>query len=162
MGRRDQDMGSRRVSPGAKVGIFVVVLLLVGALAFGAWFAISKLTSGSDHPLIAGESFTPEAVETIYETETTAVLQDLEQKVQASNPSEEWKTNLENVQCDEQGLCLADAPKSIDGESSGGGPFAGLFQGDGFLGTGVGLGSVVGAAVVFCLLYLWINDSEIN
>lgn len=146
---RDRGMAVRRVSPGAKVGIFVVALLSLGLLAFFGWnFVQDKLPgSGSTLPeqVVAGETFQPDKTVDLYGTETKTVLDGVSQKVKAENPTKEWKEGLEDVKCNADKVCTAPAPQS--------GSAAGDGEGNGFMGSGYTISGLIGFAVLGLFMY---------
>lgn len=154
---RDRGMAVRRVSPGAKVGIFVVALLALGILGFFGWNAIKGMLPGQGTQLpeqvVAGETFEPDKTVNLYGTETKTVLDGVSQKVKAESPTKEWKDGLEDVKCNDDKVCTALAPQS---GSAGGGE-----GGEGFLGTGYTVGGMIGLLVLgFFGYYLIMPDNE--
>lgn len=161
-GRKDRELAVRHISPGAKVGIFLFTIIAIGVLGFIGWHYLqnnvlesSDPTEGSEE-ILAGETFESGAEVDFFDTDTEAILDGAEQRVQAVDPSDEWLETLEEqgreVTCEDDGLCVAEAPTSLPGMSGGSGD--GLFSGDGFLGTGYPIGMIVLGALAVWILYI--------
>ena len=167
---RDREMARRRMSPGAKVGIFVAVIAITGILFAVGWSFLSSLLDnpdGEEYPieLVAGEEFKPEEVVNFKGTDTTAILDGVTQKVQAQDPTEEWLAALPEAECNDDNLCTSPAPNSVaapstgdDGGSTGGNFFEDLLARFGITGTSVT--SLVGAGIGATLLYFLITDDD--
>lgn len=162
---RDRRMAIRRVSPGAKLAIFLTILVTVGLLAFFGWKFVSDnfLNSESDVPaeITAGEEFEPGASVNLFDTETEAVLDGVEQKVQAVNPTDEWVDALAEVDCDDSNVCTAPAPAgTVSGGDGGGISFDP--NSDDFLGTGLGLSAILGMGILMWMIYTIIQGDGNN
>lgn len=149
-------MAMRRVSPGAKVAVFLVAIVALAGAAFLGWNALKSAMppSGSDLPeqVVAGESFAPGETVEIFGTKTEAILDGVTQKVQAADPSEEWKTALDDVTCNDSNVCTALAPDSAaGGDGEGGG---------GFMGTGMSLGMLAGGLIFGWILYVILTEEN--
>lgn len=146
----------RRVSPGNKVVIFLVAVVALVSAAFFGWNALKTAmpSSGPDLPeeVVAGESFVPGETVEIFGTKTEAILDGVTQKVKAADPSEEWKSALEDVTCDDSNVCTALAPASGAG---GGGDGEG-----GFMGTGMSLSMLAGGLLFGWILYVILTEES--
>lgn len=152
---KDKEMAVRHMSPGAKLGIFLFILVSVGVIGFVGWKYVSAnlLSTASTLPeqVTAGETFEPGAVVDIYDTETEAVLDGVTQKIKAENPTDEWKEALEKVDCNDKNVCTALAPASGTSEDGGEGK-------GGFLNTGWPLASILGIGLLMWAAYFIINE----
>lgn len=154
--RRDREMATRHMSPAAKAGIFIFALVAAAILVAVGWSMVKPLLGSSGLPgeVVAGDSFEPGAVVEIYGAETEAVLDGVTQKVQATDPTDEWKEALQDVSCDDSNVCTALAPSSAAGEDGEGGGFLDSIM------TPVGgsLSGLLGAGLIGYMIYAIINE----
>lgn len=170
MSRRDKQSVVRRTSQKAKAVIFIVIAVLILISIVTVFLLISHFMSaapglGPVDALMAGRTFEPGAVADLYGSQTTAIIEGVNQRVQAVNPTQEWKDSLLNVAC-QGATCVADAPKSLSGAageagataqaaSEGGGVFDNLLGR--FMPEG-GWGALAGMLVLFGVVYLLLEE----
>lgn len=149
---RDKKLAVGRVSPGAKVMVFLIVLVTIGILGFVGYKFVTNTVTGATSKLpeqvVAGETFEAGANVDLYGSKTEAVLDGVTQKVRATNPTDEWKKSLEKVDCNKKNVCTALAPDSATDKSDGKGPGKG-----GFLGTGMTIGTIVAVVLGLAMFY---------
>lgn len=154
LGRRDRDYYARPISPGARVATFLFAIVAVGVLSFVGWKYVKGMLSDASHDLppalVAGDTFDAGQSEVVFGTETEAVLDGVEQKIQAEDPTDEWLENVADAVCDKSDVCTAPAFPTDVAQAAG--------EASGFLGTGWSLPTLVGLLILVWFAYVVITE----